>query len=66
MTLKRELPYVESPATIASVKTLVDGGLRIALDLPEGASQIAAALIDWRGYEVRVRVTLAAAQEEEK
>lgn len=34
------------PATVAQVKTLADGGIRIAFDLPESASMQAAQLIE--------------------
>lgn len=44
MTTKNR-PVIKFPATVASVKTLVDGGLRITLDLPEGAITQAAALM---------------------
>lgn len=36
---------IEFPASVASVKTLVDGGIRVTLDLPEDAIAQAAQLM---------------------
>jgi len=44
MTTKNR-PVIKFPATVASVKTLVDGGIRVTLDLPEDAIAQAAALM---------------------
>jgi hypothetical protein len=44
MTTKNR-PVIKFPATVASVKTLVDGGIRVTLDLPEDAISQAAALM---------------------
>jgi len=44
MTTKNR-PVIVFPATVASVKTLVDGGIRVTLDLPEDAISQAAALM---------------------
>jgi hypothetical protein len=44
MTTKNK-PVIKFSATVASVKTLVDGGLRITLDLPEDAIAQAASLM---------------------
>ncbi len=42
------------PATIVRVKTLVDGGIRIELELPETESDILAAAHNLRGRYLRV------------
>jgi len=44
MTAKND-NVIKFPATVASVKTLVDGGIRVTLDLPEDAIAQAAALM---------------------
>ncbi len=44
MTTKNK-PVIVFSATVASVKTLVDGGIRVTLDLPEDAISQAAALM---------------------
>jgi len=44
MTTKNK-PVIVFSATVASVKTLVDGGIRVTLDLPEDAIAQAAALM---------------------
>jgi hypothetical protein len=45
-------------ASVASVKTLVDGGIRITLDLPEQAIAQAAALMQCKvdGIPLRIEV----------
>lgn len=47
-------------AYIASVKTLVDGGIRITLDLPEQAIAQAAALMECRREMIPLRVEVMA------
>lgn len=47
-------------ASVASVKTLVDGGIRITLDLPEQAIAQAAALIECRREMIPLRVEIMA------
>ncbi len=50
-------------AAVASVKTLVDGGIRIVFDLPEDAIKEAAALMQCKrdGIPLRVEVMADAA-----
>ncbi len=45
MTTKNR-PVIKFSATVASVKTLVDGGIRVTLDLPEDAIKQAAMLME--------------------
>lgn len=47
-------------ASVASVKTLVDGGIRIALDIPEQAIAQAAALMECRREMIPLRVEIMA------
>ena len=42
MTTKNKIVFV---ASVASIKTLVDGGIRITFDLPEDAISAAASLM---------------------
>lgn len=42
---KKTAPVIAFPATVEKVQTLVDGGIRITLDLPEDAIAQAAALM---------------------
>ena len=42
-------PAVEFECAVSKVQTLADGGLRVTLDLPEGATVAAKSLMDWRG-----------------
>jgi len=43
--MTKNKPVISFPATVASIKTLVDGGLRVTFDLPEDAISQAAALM---------------------
>ena len=45
-------------AVVMRVQTLVDGGIRISLDLPETAIPQAAALMECKRQEVPLRVTV--------
>ena len=47
-------------ASVASVKTFVDGGIRIALDIPEQAIAQAAALMECRREMIPLRVEIMA------
>jgi hypothetical protein len=47
-------------ASVASVKTMVDGGIRITLDLPEQAIAQAAALMECRREMIPLRVEIMA------
>lgn len=44
------------PATVCRVKTLVDGGIRIELDLPETEAEILTVMHNLRGRYLRVVV----------
>ncbi len=46
-------------AVVQSVKTLVDGGLRVTLDLPETAIAQAAQLMECKRNEIALRVAIA-------
>lgn len=50
-------PAIQFDAIVARVQTLVDGGLRITLDLPETAIPQAAWLMECKRQEVSLRVT---------
>lgn len=39
---------VSFDCVVFKVQTLADGGLRVTLDLPEGATDAAKVLMDWR------------------
>lgn len=45
---------VDFPATVCRVKTMVDGGIRVELDLPETEGQILSTMHDLRGRYLRV------------
>ena len=45
-------PSIEFPATVYKVQTLVDGGLRLTLDLPETAIKQAAMLMECKREEI--------------
>lgn len=59
MTTKNK-PVIVFSATVASVKTLVDGGLRITLDLPEDAISAAAALMACKREAIPLTVEVKA------
>lgn len=46
-------------ATVYKVQTLVDGGLRVTLDLPENEIGAAARLMEFKRSEVALRVGVA-------
>jgi len=47
-------PLANFPATVARVKTLVDGGIRVEFDLPETESMVLSKLHDLRERYLRV------------
>lgn len=47
-------PLANFPATVARVKTLVDGGIRVEFDLPETESMVLSLLHDLRERYLRV------------
>ncbi len=51
---------IRFPAIVASVKTLVDGGLRVTLDLPEDAISQAAALMACKREGIPLKVEVKA------
>ncbi len=48
---------ISFPATVYKVQTLIDGGLRVTLDLPETAITQAAALMECKRVEIPLKVT---------
>lgn len=46
------------PATVYKVQTLVDGGIRVTLDLPENAIADAAALMECKRRQIPLVVTV--------
>lgn len=47
-------------ASVASIKTLVDGGIRVTLDLPEDAIAQAAALMACKREQIPLKVEVKA------
>lgn len=45
---------IDFPATVCRVKTMVDGGIRVELDLPETEGDVLSVLHDLRGRYLRV------------
>ena len=41
---------------VYKIQTLVDGGIRITLDLPENSSEVAKTLMDWRNLPLKATV----------
>ena len=56
---KNEAAPIKFDAVVQKVTTLVDGGLRVTLDLPEDAIVQAAQLMELRRLGVNVKVTVA-------
>ena len=50
-------------AEIYKVQTLVDGGLRLTLDLPETAIAQAAQMMDWKRNGAAIKIDCIAIQE---
>jgi len=57
MTTKNKIVFV---ASVASIKTLADGGIRVTLDLPEDAIAQAAALMACRRDGIPLKVEVMA------
>ena len=57
MTQQNKIVFV---ASVASIKTLVDGGIRVTLDLPEDAIAQAAALMACRRDGIPLKVEVMA------
>ena len=57
MTTKNKIVFV---ASVASIKTLVDGGIRVTLDLSEDAITQAAALMACRRDGIPLKVEVMA------
>ena len=57
MTTKNKIIFV---ASVASIKTLVDGGIRVTFDLPEDAITQAAALMACRRDGIPLKVEVMA------
>jgi hypothetical protein len=53
-------PVIAFPATVEKVQTLVDGGIRITLDLPEDAISAAASLMACKREGIPLRVEVKA------
>lgn len=53
-------PVIAFPATVASIKTLVDGGIRVTFDLPEDAIAQAAQLMACKKDGIPLRLTVQA------
>jgi hypothetical protein len=49
---------VQFDATVAKVTTLVDGGLRVTLDLPESAIPAAGKLMEFKRESIALKVTV--------
>lgn len=59
MTTKNK-PVIAFSATVEKVQTLVDGGIRITLDLPEDAISAAASLMACKREGIPLRVEVKA------
>lgn len=57
---KKTAPVIEFPATVEKVQTLVDGGIRITLDLPEDAIAQAAQLMACKREGIPLNVEVKA------
>lgn len=53
-------------AVVHKVQTLIDGGIRVTLDLPEHALEAAAALMRYKRDEVALRVACTGGENETK
>ena len=58
MTDTTTAPRITFDAIVARVQTLVDGGLRVTLDLPESAIPQAAALMECKRQEIALVVEI--------
>ncbi len=57
---KTDTPAIRFPAIVASVKTLVDGGIRIVFDIPEDAISAAASLMACKREGIPLKVEVMA------
>jgi hypothetical protein len=57
---KKTVNAIAFPATVEKVQTLVDGGIRVTLDLPEDAIAQAAALMACKREGIPLRVEVKA------
>lgn len=57
---KKQSPAIEFSAIVYKVQTLVDGGLRLTLDLPEQSIPQAAALMECKREEIPLRFSARA------
>lgn len=57
---KNKKPAIQFSASVASIKTLVDGGIRITFDLPEDAIAQAAQLMACKKDMIPLRVEVKA------
>ncbi|MBI1795177.1 MAG: hypothetical protein HYR70_13450 [Chloroflexi bacterium] len=61
MTTKNKIiNAIKFPASVASIKTLVDGGIRVTFDLPEDAIKQAAMLMECKREMIPLRVEVKA------
>ena len=47
---------IDFDCTVSKIQTLVDGGIRVTLDLPEQATNTAKRLMDLRGFALRATI----------
>ncbi|HLA80424.1 MAG TPA: hypothetical protein VJP78_02170 [Thermoleophilia bacterium] len=52
------MPEIRFVAVVAKVQTMVDGGIRVVLDLPETAIKQAAELMECKRDEIALRVRI--------
>jgi hypothetical protein len=57
---KKTAPAIRFPATVEKVQTLVDGGIRVTLDIPEDAIAQAAALMECKRQAIPLTVEVKA------
>ena len=48
---------IDFDCTVAKIQTLIDGGIRVTLDLPEQATDTAKKLMDLRGLALRATIS---------
>jgi hypothetical protein len=57
---KKTVNVIAFPAVVEKVQTLVDGGIRVTLDLPEDAIKQAAMLMECKREMIPLRVEVTA------
>jgi len=57
---------VEIEGEISKIQTLADGGVRITLDLPEGCTEQAKVMLDWRKMLVKAVIQIQDERDTEK